>query len=66
MGPGDNVRAHDFAQALGSGHASVGGGFTGGYVATHHLLSLGRRRIAFFGDTDNPENAARYKGYLNV
>ena len=26
----------------------------------------GRRRIAFFGDIDNPENAARHKGYLKA
>ena len=38
----------------------------GGYAATRHLLSLGRRRIAFFGDTDNPENAARYQGYRDA
>lgn len=37
--------------------------FGGAYQATMHLLDLGRRRIAFFGTTDNPENAARYNGY---
>lgn len=36
----------------------------GGYKAASHLLQLGRRRIAFFGSTDNPENAARYEGYI--
>ena len=35
----------------------------GGYKATRHLLELGRRRVAFFGNTNNPENAARYDGY---
>ena len=35
----------------------------GGYKATKHLLELGRRRIAFFGKTDNPENSARFEGY---
>ena len=35
----------------------------GGYKATRHLLEVGRRKIAFFGNTDNPENAARYEGY---
>ena len=35
----------------------------GGYKATSHLLELGRRKIAFFGNTDNPENAARFDGY---
>lgn len=38
----------------------------GGYIATRHLLDLGRRKIAFFGRTSNPENAARYQGYLNA
>lgn len=45
----------------------VGGdNLAGGYAATRHLLALGRRRIAFFGDTENPENAARYDGYLKA
>lgn len=35
----------------------------GGERATQHLLELGRRRIAFFGSTANPEIAARYEGY---
>lgn len=43
-----------------------GDSFNGGHAATQHLLSLGRRRIAFFGDTDNPENAARHDGYLKA
>jgi len=38
----------------------------GGYAATHHLLECQRRRIAFFGNTNNPENAARYEGYLKA
>lgn len=38
----------------------------GGYKATRHLLQLGRRRIAFFGKTNNPENAARHQGYLKA
>lgn len=38
----------------------------GGYQATRHLLDAGRRRIAFFGDTDNPETAARYAGYCKA
>ena len=38
----------------------------GGYKATKHLLELGRREIAFFGNTNNPENAARYAGYLQA
>lgn len=35
----------------------------GGYAATRHLLQLGRRRIAFFGNTRYPEIAARHSGY---
>ncbi len=38
----------------------------GGYKATKHLLDLGRRQVAFFGSTKNPENAARYEGYLKA
>jgi DNA-binding LacI/PurR family transcriptional regulator len=36
---------------------------SGGYQATKHLLENGRRKIAFFGATNNPENAARFEGY---
>ena len=39
---------------------------TGGMQATQHLLELGRRRIAFFGSTANPEIAARYEGYCEA
>ena len=35
----------------------------GGYAATEHLLEEGRRRVAFFGSTRNPEIAARFEGY---
>lgn len=35
----------------------------GGYLATRHLLGLGRRRIAFFGDPKFPEVAKRLVGY---
>ena len=38
----------------------------GGYKATKHLLELGRRKIAFFGNTDNLENAARHDGHLKA
>ena len=42
----------------------VGGdNYGGGHAATRHLLDAGRRRIAFFGNTRNPEIAARYAGY---
>ncbi|MEO1245680.1 MAG: LacI family DNA-binding transcriptional regulator [Pseudomonadota bacterium] len=36
---------------------------SGGYAATRHLLEQGRRTIAFFGNTRNPEISARYSGY---
>lgn len=35
----------------------------GGRLATEHLLSLGRHRIAFMGDTSMPEAAQRHEGY---
>ena len=48
----------------GRNYVVVGGdNFRGGYDATRHLLEQGRRKIAFFGNTNNPENAARFEGY---
>jgi DNA-binding LacI/PurR family transcriptional regulator len=38
---------------------------SGGALATEHLLGLGRR-IVFMGDTDMPEAAKRYEGYLQA
>lgn len=35
----------------------------GGYLATRHLLTIGRRRIAFFGDIALAEVAQRFEGY---
>jgi DNA-binding LacI/PurR family transcriptional regulator len=35
----------------------------GGALATNHLISAGRRRIAFFGDPGLPEVGQRYEGY---
>lgn len=40
-----------------------GDNFAGGKQAAGHLIATGRRRIAFFGNISNPENAARYAGY---
>lgn len=51
----------------GKNYVVVGGeNVGGGYKATTHLLEHGRRKIAFFGDTTNPENAARHEGYLKA
>lgn len=36
---------------------------SGGYMATEHLLSLGRKRLAFMGDKNLPEPEKRYAGY---
>ncbi len=35
----------------------------GGRMATQHLIGQGRRRLAFFGNPDVPEFAARYAGF---
>jgi len=48
-------------------YCSVGSdNVSGGALATEHLLSLGRRRIVFMGDTDMPEAAKRYEGYVQA
>lgn len=49
----------------GQNYCSVGtDSFRGGEKATAHLIRLGRRRIAFFGDTEAPEALQRYNGYI--
>lgn len=42
--------------------------FDGGYLATRHLLQLGRRQIAFMGDASEsaPEFMARYQGHCRA
>lgn len=48
-------------------YATVGSdNVQGGALATAHLLSLGARRIAFFGDWELPEIALRHQGYLQA
>lgn len=38
----------------------------GGYLATHHLIAQGCRRVAFLGDLEHPEAAMRHQGYLRA
>ena len=46
-------------------YCSVGSdNYSGGRLATEHLLGLGRRHIAFLGDIAYPETEQRYQGYL--
>lgn len=52
------------AELPGQRYCSVGSdNIRGGRRATRHLLRLGRRRIAFFGDTQAPEIMQRHLGY---
>lgn len=39
---------------------------TGGFLATEHLITSGRKHIAFFGDIQLPEVAHRYEGYCKA
>lgn len=39
---------------------------SGGQLATEHLISLGRQRIAFMGDKALPEPEKRHAGYLKA
>lgn len=48
-------------------YCTVGGdNIAGGMLATEHLISTGRRHIAFFGDPELPEVGHRYEGYLRA
>lgn len=40
--------------------------YRGGKLATEHLLSQGRKKIAFLGDIRFPETRLRYKGYQDT
>ena len=52
------------AQLPGQLYCSVGSdNHEGGHRATRHLLRLGRKRIAFVGDTVAPEVQLRFEGY---
>lgn len=55
------------ADLPGQRYCSIGSdNLKGGKRATAHLLRLGRRRIAFFGDTEAPEVLQRYHGYVQA
>ena len=55
------------AQLPGQKYCSVGSdNIAGGRKATSHLIRLGRKRIAFFGDREAPEVAQRYQGYAEA
>lgn len=48
-------------------YCSVGSdNLSGGFLATEHLLNLGRRNIAFMGDIGMPEAAKRHEGYVQA
>ncbi len=52
------------AELPGQLYCSIGSdNIKGGKRATSHLLRLGRKRVAFFGDTEAPEVLQRYNGY---
>lgn len=52
------------AQVPGMVQVTVGSdNVAGGRLATEHLLAQGRSRLAFFGNTEVPEFAARYAGF---
>jgi len=55
------------AELPGQRYCSVGSdNLRGGRRATAHLLRLGRKRVAFFGDTEAPEVMQRYAGYVEA
>lgn len=52
------------ADRTGSAQITVGSdNVAGGRMAAEHLLAQGRKRLAFFGNTEVPEFAARYDGF---
>lgn len=55
------------AKLPGQKYCSVGSdNFSGGKIATEHLLSQERKRLVFLGDKDLPEVTLRYEGYLSA
>lgn len=57
-----------WGQALpGQKYCTVGSNnLQGGTRATGHLVRLGRKRIAYLGETEGTEMKQRFQGYLNV
>ncbi|MFM9936773.1 MAG: LacI family DNA-binding transcriptional regulator [Novosphingobium sp.] len=52
------------ADRKGSAQITVGSdNVAGGRMAAEHLLAQGRKRLAFFGNTEVPEFAARFAGF---
>ncbi len=55
------------AELPGQRYCSIGSdNIRGGSRATAHLVRLGRKRIAFFGDVEAPEIMQRYTGYVQA
>lgn len=55
------------AHVDGGDYAVVGGdNREGGRLVAAHLVALGRKRIAFFGDASMPEIALRHQGYCDA
>lgn len=55
------------AELPGQKYCSIGSdNIRGGARATSHMLNLGRRRIAFIGDTQAPEVLQRHEGYVDA
>jgi DNA-binding LacI/PurR family transcriptional regulator len=55
------------ADRTGSAQITVGSdNVAGGRLAAEHLLAQGRKRLAFFGNTEVPEFAARYAGFAQA
>lgn len=56
-----------WGQAGAANYTTVGtDNVAGGYLATQHLLSQGKRRLVFLGDTQHLEIAARHKGFQDA